>query len=82
MVLKSDVGAIICCLRGDYTIEMRNYKRAKPRFGGTGTSYCSKLLGAKPEPRQSRGRDGNTMWGFSKDNTARKKREKGKETIG
>lgn len=36
-------------------IEMRNYKRAKPRFEGTvlRTVWSSKLLGAEHEPRQN-----------------------------
>lgn len=63
-------------------IEMRNYKRAKPRFEGTvlRTVWSSKLVGAELEPRQTRAWDGNTMWGWAEDNTARGKGEKEKDS--
>lgn len=52
----SDVGSNNMCPRWTLSLSnMRNYKRAKPRFEGTVLRTGGKLLGTEPEPRQ-RGR--------------------------
>ena len=74
----SDVGSNNMCLRWTLSLSnMRNYKRAKPRFGGTVLRTGGKLLGAEPEPRQ-RERGMGIRCGAAEDNTEQRGRGMGR----
>lgn len=51
------------CLRLDSVSNMRNYKRAKPRFEGTVLRTVVSCLARSLNQGSARARDGNTMWG-------------------